>query len=85
MPIEKYDNVGEPSFATNGTHIFYPVITMPKSTIGKTWNFVDPSFDFKGQYAQSNNTAGNTTTIDLFEQIRELYQSYITRCTYGCD
>jgi len=74
MPHERYDNVGEPSIASNGTHIFYTGNHYAaKSTIGQDWNFVDPSFDFKGLYAgggnttSSNATGGNATEINLFE------------------
>lgn len=79
MPIEKYDNVGEPSFASNGTHIFYTGNHYAaKSTDVRNWKFVDPSFDFKGRYASSNTTS-NATTIDLFEaDQRAIYDPHHT-------
>lgn len=84
MPRERYDNVGEPSIASNGSHVFYTGNHFAaKSVIGRDWSFVDPSFDFKGLYASggnttSNNTNGqNATTVNLFEaDQRTMYDPY---------
>ncbi|HET7283359.1 MAG TPA: hypothetical protein VFI70_01620, partial [Nitrososphaeraceae archaeon] len=74
MPHEKYDNVGEPSIASNGTYVFYTGNHYAaKSIIGQNWNFMDPSFDFKGHFAPVNTTSSNTTSggnvteVNLFE------------------
>ena len=83
MPQEKLDNVGEPSIASNGSYIFYTGNHYAaKSTIGNNWDYVDPSFDFKGILQSVNTTSGNTTSgnateINLFEaDQRTVYDHY---------
>src|SRR5215207_243481 len=49
IPQEKYDNVGEPTFATNGNLIFYAGNHYAaKSVSGDEWQYIDPYYDFKG-------------------------------------
>lgn len=49
IPIKKYSNVGEPSFASNGSVIFYAGNHYAaRSTDNKNWQYVNPSFDFRG-------------------------------------
>jgi hypothetical protein len=71
MPQDRYDNVGEPSIASNGTHVFYTGNHYAaKSKIGDNWSFVDPRFDFKGMLqpgAPGNETSSNNTSIDLYK------------------
>ena len=47
-----------------------------RSTIGGNWEYVDPSFDFRGVYT-SNMTGGNRTDINLFKaDQRSVYDPY---------
>jgi hypothetical protein len=72
IPQNKYFNVGEPSFASNGTFIFYTGNHYAaKSNNSQNWNYVDPSFDFKG-YSPNNSTSGHSnqthsSPVDLFK------------------
>jgi len=90
MPTDKYDNVAEPSIASNGTYAFYTANHFAaKSPIGNAttaaitnWSYQDPSFDFKGTYRQGNTTSNNATSrnatqINLFEaDQRTAYDPY---------
>jgi len=91
MPNEKYDNVAEPSIASNGTYVFYtanhyaaksPIGYATKPAINPIWNYLDPSFDFKGIFQQGNTTsnnatASNVTQVNLFEaDQRTVYDHY---------
>jgi len=91
MPNERYDNVAEPSFASNGTYVFYtanhfaaksPIGYTTKGDKGSNWNHIDPSFDFKGVLQQGNTTSnnatsGNATQVNIFEaDQRALYDPY---------
>ncbi|MBA3285323.1 MAG: hypothetical protein H0U27_09750, partial [Nitrosopumilus sp.] len=68
MPQERYDNVGEPSIASNGTYVFYTGNHYAaKSMIGKSWAYVDPSYDFKGVMRPSNTTSGGDEVENLFK------------------
>lgn len=65
IPQERYDNVGEPSFASNGTLVFYAGNHYAaKSVAGKDWKYVDPYFDFKGvEVEESNSTDSNFSRL----------------------
>jgi hypothetical protein len=83
MPQEKYDNVAEPSIASNGTYVFYTGNHFAaKSLIDGDWNYVDPSFDFKGVLQRGNISSGNVTIsneseINLFmADQRTVYDPY---------
>lgn len=68
IPRENYHNVGEPSFSSNGTDVFYTGNHFAaRSKIGSQWNFVDPSFDFKALERRGNITSGNTTSGNFSE------------------
>ncbi len=81
MPHEKYNNVGEPSIASNGTYVFYTGNHYAaKSKIGGNWTYVDPSFDFKGLLPSNANAissgSSSNTAIDLFKaDQRTIYDS----------
>ncbi|HJR83750.1 MAG TPA: hypothetical protein VJ772_00120 [Nitrososphaeraceae archaeon] len=73
MPREKFDNIAEPSIASNSTHVFYTGnYFAAKSKIGDEWKYVDPTFDFRGFYSQRGNvsngnvTVSNQTDVNLF-------------------
>ena len=73
MPREKFDNIAEPSIASNSTHVFYTGnYFAAKSKIGEDWKYVDPTFDFRGFYSQRGNvssgnvTVSNQTDVNLF-------------------
>lgn len=67
IPLERYDNVGEPSFASNGTLIFYTGNHYAARSIdGKNWQYVDPYLDFQAR--EIDPESGNPTgrNMDLF-------------------
>jgi len=48
IPLDKFHNVAEPSFASNGKIIFYTGNHFAaRSTDTKNWKYVNPSFDFR--------------------------------------
>ena len=50
IPVDKYYNVAEPSFASNGNIIFYTGNHFAaRSTDTKNWLYVNPSFDFRAK------------------------------------
>ncbi len=59
-----FDNVGEPTFATNGSLVFYAGNHYTGKLIDKdNWKFVDPNFDFKGILSTpSDETMGDVTS-----------------------
>lgn len=68
MPHDKFDNVAEPSIASNGTHVFYTGnYFAAKSMIGGNWSYVDPTFDFKAFVPRGNVTSGDTTPSNQTE------------------
>jgi len=55
IPKYRYDNVGEPSFANNGSIVFYTGNHYAARSMDKTtWEYVDPFFDFKGNEIDFN-------------------------------
>jgi hypothetical protein len=61
IPQQKYDNVAEPSFASNGTSVFYTGNHFAaRSVVGRDWEYVNPSFDFKG-LEEANVTDSNSS------------------------
>jgi hypothetical protein len=59
IPYERYDNVGEPTFSSNGTHVLYAGNHFAaRSVVGQDWEYVDPYFDFRGE-EQRNFTNSN--------------------------
>jgi hypothetical protein len=83
IPQQKYDNVAEPSFASNGTSVLYAGNHFAaRSVIGEDWEYVDPSFDFKGleeANATDSNSSRRVTPIFKADQhveydpIRKMY------------
>lgn len=66
IPMKNYSNVGEPSFASNGTIIFYAGNHYAaRSTDGKNWHYVNPSFDFRGDEVDLHEQPTGKI-IDLF-------------------
>ena len=69
-----FDNVGEPTFANNGSLVFYAGNHYTGRLIDKdVWQFVDPNFDFKGiQSTESDTTMGdiisNGEKINLYSR-----------------
>ena len=84
-----FDNVGEPSFASNGTLVFYAGNHYTaRSIIGKNWEYVDPNFDFKGiegfnQTSSSNSTVVPGKTISIFKADQHINLILIVKCIYG--
>jgi hypothetical protein len=76
IPNNRYDNVGEPSFASNGSLIFYTGNHYAaRGKIGEGWQYVDPYIDFKG--VEPANFSG-TRPFDLFwaDQHTEYDENY---------
>jgi hypothetical protein len=66
IPLNKYHNVAEPSFGSNGKIIFYAGNHFAaRSTDAKNWKYVNPSFDFRA--VNGVDILGNPIgEIDLF-------------------
>ncbi len=64
-----FDNVGEPTFASNGSLVFYAGNHYTGRIMDKDdWQPVDPNFDFKGiQSIPSNATMGSEEIVPLFK------------------
>jgi len=83
---DRYSNVGEPSIAFNGTNVFYTGNHYAaKSKIGSSWDYVDPSLDFKANpppipsNSTTNSTGDSSSTLDqdLFKaDQRAVYDPY---------
>jgi hypothetical protein len=67
MPSEKYHHIGEPSFSSNGSLVFYAGNHYAaQSIVGDwQWKYQDPAFDFK--MVNIGNITGNTVIADLFK------------------
>jgi hypothetical protein len=60
----KFDNVGEPSFASNGSLVFYAGNHYAaRSKIGGSWEHVNPNFDFKGMEVLNQTMPGNSSLM----------------------
>lgn len=72
IPDYRYFHVAEPSFASNGTLIFYTANHLAsRFTNNSGWQYVDPYFDFQGVTPGGNTTSGNSSgatplTFDIF-------------------
>lgn len=70
IPNEKYDNVAEPSFASNGSLILFTGNHFASRAINTpNWEFINPDFDFKGIEVPSNTTNSTVSgngIVDLF-------------------
>jgi hypothetical protein len=66
IPRDKYHNIAEPSFASNGKIVFYTANHFAaRSTDTKNWQYVNPSFDFRA--LNGVDIFGQSIgTIDLF-------------------
>jgi hypothetical protein len=63
IPHQKYDNVAEPSFASNGTLVLYAGNHFAARSLGANeWEYVDPSFDLKG-LQEVNTTDANFSRL----------------------
>jgi hypothetical protein len=50
IPLDKYHNVAEPSFGSNGKIIFYTANHFAaRSADARNWQYVNPSFDFRAK------------------------------------
>jgi hypothetical protein len=85
IPQERYDNVAEPSFASNGTLVFYTGNHFAaRSVVDGDWEYIDPDFDFKGMIEPANLTASSAAALEVetlfkadqhveYDPIREMY------------
>lgn len=63
IPSERYDNVGEPTFGSNGDQVFFAGNHYAARAMisNGEWQYVDPYFDFRGFELIINATMSNAT------------------------
>lgn len=75
IPATTYDNVAEPTFASNGTFIMYAANHFAStSKLNGKWAYLDPNFDFQIQTPSNmtNSTIGGENLISNFKADQHL-------------